>query len=175
MSHSKVRWDFWNIISGGLMVLFLIFLVYPIGRLLKESVYTDGKFTMEAFRMFFSKSYYYESIFHSVKIAFCVMAASLLLGIPFAYFYSFFRLGGRKLLFVLCLLCTMSAPFIGAYAWILLMGNSGLITGILKPFGINGVSIYGFGGIVFVQTLKLFPLVVIYMNGAFRDIDNSLL
>ena len=102
MSHSKVRWDFWNIISGGLMVLFLIFLVYPIGRLLKESVYTDGKFTMEAFRMFFSKSYYYESIFHSVKIAFCVMAASLLLGIPFAYFYSFFRLGGRKLLFVLC-------------------------------------------------------------------------
>lgn len=26
-----------------------------------------------------------------------------------------------------------------------------------------------------VQTLKLFPLVVIYMNGAFRDIDNSLL
>ena len=175
MSHSKVRWDFWNIISGGLMVLFLIFLVYPIGRLLKESVYTDGKFTMEAFRMFFSKSYYYESIFHSVKIAFCVMAASLLLGIPFAYFYSFFRLGGRKLLFVLCLLCTMSAPFIGAYAWILLMGNSGLITGILKSFGINGVSIYGFGGIVFVQTLKLFPLVVIYMNGAFRDIDNSLL
>ena len=91
MSHSKVRWDFWNIISGGLMVLFLIFLVYPIGRLLKESVYTDGKFTMEAFRMFFSKSYYYESIFHSVKIAFCVMAASLLLGIPFAYFYSFRR------------------------------------------------------------------------------------
>ena len=86
MNHSKVRWDFWNIISGGLMVLFLIFLVYPIGRLLKESVYTDGKFTMEAFRMFFSKSYYYESIFHSVKIAFCVMAASLLLGIPFAYF-----------------------------------------------------------------------------------------
>ena len=175
MSHSKVRWDFWNIISGGLMILFLIFLVYPIGRLLKESVYTDGKFTMEAFRMFFSKSYYYESIFHSVKIAFCVMAASLLMGIPFAYFYSFFRLGGRKLLFVLCLLCTMSAPFIGAYAWILLMGNSGLITGILKSFGINGVSIYGFGGIVFVQTLKLFPLVVIYMNGAFRDIDNSLL
>ena len=29
------------------------------------------------------------------------------------------------------------------------------------------------GGIVFVQTLKFFPLVVIYMNGAFRDIDAS--
>ena len=175
MSRSKARKDFWNVISWILMGLFMIFLVYPIGKLLKEAVYTNGEFTLDAFRMFFAKSYYYDSIFHSVKIGVCVMVTSLLLGIPFAYFYSFYRLGGRKVLFVLCLLCTMSAPFIGAYAWILLMGNSGLITGFLKSMGISGVSIYGFGGIVFVQTLKLFPLVVIYMNGAFRDIDNSLL
>ncbi len=82
---------------------------------------------------------------------------------------------GKKLLFVLVLLSTMSAPFIGAYSWILLMGNSGLITTFLKSFGLPNFSIYGFGGIVLVQSLKLFPLVVIYMNGAFRDIDNSLL
>lgn len=103
------------------------------------------------------------------------MAVCLLLGIPFAYFYSFYQLKGRKILFVMCLLGTMSAPFLGAYAWILLMGNSGLVTTMLKSIGIKGITIYGFGGIVFVQALKLFPLVVIYMNGAFRDIDNSLL
>lgn len=171
----KKKGDFWSVVSWVLLALFVVFLIYPIGKLLIESVYTDGRFTLGAFRQFFSKVYYYESIFHSVKIAVCVMVTSLLLGIPFAYFYSFYRLGGRKVLFVLCLLCTMSAPFIGAYAWILLMGNSGLITGFLKSVGISGASIYGFGGIVFVQTLKLFPLVVIYMNGAFRDIDNSLL
>ncbi|MFT4007159.1 MAG: iron ABC transporter permease [Lacrimispora sp.] len=171
----KKKGDFWSVISWILLAIFLVFLIYPIGKLLIESVYTDGKFTLSSFRQFFSKAYYYESIFQSVKIAVCAMFASLLLGVPFAYFYSFYRLGGRKVLFVLCLLCTMSAPFIGAYAWILLMGNSGLITGFLKSIGISGISIYGFGGIVFVQTLKLFPLVVIYMNGAFRDIDNSLL
>ncbi len=171
----KKRGDFWSVVSWALLVMFLIFLIYPIGKLLREAVYANGEFTLDAFRQFFSKSYYYSSIFQSVKIGVCVMFTSLLLGVPFAYFYSFYRLGGRKVLFVLCLLCTMSAPFIGAYAWILLMGNSGLITGFLKSIGISGVSIYGFGGIVFVQTLKLFPLVVIYMNGAFRDIDNSLL
>ncbi len=175
MSHSKARFDFWNICSLILMAVFLIFLVYPIGGLLKEAVFSEGVFTLDAFQEFFSKAYYYESIFHSVRIAVCVMVASLILGIPFSYFYSFYRIRGRKVLFVLCLLCTMSAPFIGAYAWILLMGNSGLITVFLKSIGLKGFSIYGFGGIVFVQTLKLFPLVVIYMNGAFRDIDNSLL
>lgn len=175
MNPNKRRFDFWSITTWVLLAVFLIFLVYPIGKLLMEAVYTDGHFSLDAFQKFFSKSYYYGTIWHSVKIALWVMASSLIFGIPFAYFYSFYKLKGRKVLFVLCLLCTMSAPFIGAYAWILLMGNNGLITQFLKSIGIKGLSIYGFGGIVFVQTLKLFPLVVIYMNGAFRDIDNSLL
>ncbi len=175
VSHKKSRWNFWNVISAVLFAVFLFFLVYPIGRLLIESVLVDGKFTLDEFRIFFGKPYYYESILNSVKIAVCVTAASLILGVPFAYFYSFYRLKGRKALFIMCLLCTMSAPFIGAYSWILLMGNSGLITTFLKSLGIRGLTIYGFGGIVFVQTLKLFPLVVICVNGAFRDIDSSLL
>lgn len=175
MTLQKKRIDFWTVTAWILLALFLFFLVYPMGKLLLEAVYTDGHFSLDAFAKFFSKPNYYNTIGNSTKIAVCVMACSLLLGIPFAYFYTFYQLKGRKLLFILCLLCTMSAPFIGAYAWILLMGNSGLITQMLKSIGIKGVTIYGFGGIVFVQTLKLFPLVVIYMNGAFRDIDNSLL
>lgn len=175
MTLQKKRIDFWTITAWVLLAIFLLFLVYPMGKLLLEAVYTDGHFTLDAFARFFSKPNYYNTIGNSTKIAVCVMVCSLLLGIPFAYFYTFYQLKGRKLLFILCLLCTMSAPFIGAYAWILLMGNSGLITQMLKSIGIKGLTIYGFGGIVFVQTLKLFPLVVIYMNGAFRDIDNSLL
>ncbi|MCI8990011.1 MAG: iron ABC transporter permease [Lawsonibacter sp.] len=175
MSAKKARFDIWSAVSLCLLALFLFFLVYPIGRLLIEAVYKDGVFSLDAFQEFFGKSYYYASIFNSVKIAIVVTVLSLLIGIPFSYFYSFFRLKGRKVLLILCLLCTMSAPFIGAYAWILLLGNSGLITKFIASLGLPTVSIYGFGGIVFVQVLKLFPLIVIYMNGAFRDIDNSLL
>lgn len=171
----RKRFDFWVIVSITLFLLFGFFLVYPLFNLLKESVYTGGEFTLEAFQRFFTRGYYYSSIFNSAKVAISVTIVSLLIGIPFAYFYSFFKLRGKKFLFVLVLLSTMSAPFIGAYAWILLMGNSGLITQFLKSLGFPGVSIYGFGGIVLVQSLKLFPLVVLYMNGAFRNIDNSLL
>lgn len=170
------RFDFWSAASLIILGLFGLFLIYPLWGLLKEAVYlpTTG-FTMGAFRKFFAKSYYYSTIFNSFRIALTVMFLCLLLGFPFSYFYTFYTLKGRKFLFVLCLLCTMSAPFIGAYAWILLMGNNGLITNLLKGLGIRKFSIYGFGGIVLVQTLKLFPLVVIYMNGAFRNIDSSLM
>ncbi|MBP5169238.1 MAG: iron ABC transporter permease, partial [Oscillospiraceae bacterium] len=100
----------------------------------------------------------------------------LVLGIPFSYFFTFYELKGRRFLFIMALLCTMSAPFIGAYSWIMLLGRNGVITQFVKrAFGIKMGNIYGFNGILLVQALKLFPLVMIYMNGAFQDIDNSLM
>ena len=68
----------------------------------------------------------------------------------------------------------MSAPFIGAYSWILLLGRSGVITTFFKNIGITIPDIYGFGGIVLVMTLQLFPLVFLYAKGALKNIDNSL-
>ena len=172
----KHKLDLWTGLGLTLLLLFGVFFLYPCARLLWEAFYTveDG-FTMGAFVKFFSKKYYYKTILNSFKVSAAVMVISLLLGIPFSYFFSFYKLKGRKFLFITCLLCTMSAPFIGAYSWIMLLGRSGVITQLLEKIGIEIGSIYGFGGILLVQSLKLFPLVVIYMNGAFADIDNSLM
>ncbi len=173
---TRRRFDFWNVVSYAILALVLLFLVYPIGGLLLEAFSTTGGgFNLDSFRKFFSEEFYYGTIANSFKVSVAATVLSLLLGIPFAYFYSFYQLRGKKILFVLCLLCTMSAPFIGAYAWILLMGNRGFFTMLLRSAGLPAIRIYGFGGIVLVLTLKLFPLVVIFMNGAFRDIDNSLM
>ncbi len=173
---AKRKFEIWTALSWALLLLFLVFFVYPMISLLWESVYVAGEgFTLKAFRDFFTKSYYYSTIFNSFKVSLAVMGMSLLIGVPFSYFYTFYELRARRVLFVLCLLCTMSAPFIGAYAWILMLGRSGFISVFLRGIGINVGSIYGFGGILLVQSLKLFPLVMIYMNGAFRNIDNSLM
>ena len=57
----------------------------------------------------------------------------------------------------------------------MLLGRSGAITQFLLKFGIDIGSIYGFKGIMIAQCLKFFPLVFIYMNGAFKNIDNTLM
>ena len=41
--------------------------------------------------------------------------------------------------------------------------------------GITLPSIYGFNGILLVLSLQLFPLVFLYVSGAMKNIDNSLL
>ena len=87
---------------------------------------------------------------------------SILVGTPLAYLFSIFKIKGKSLLSILIVVASMSAPFIGAYSWILLLGRSGVITEFFAKLGISTPTIYGFWGIVLVMTLQLFPLVFLY-------------
>ena len=172
----KRKVDIWTFATIILAVIFAIFLIYPLFGVLQQSVIAeDGHFTLEQFHKFFTNPYYSSTIFNSFTVTIAITITTLILGVPFAYFYSFYKLKGAKVLFVVSILCCMSAPFIGAYAWIMILGRSGVVTMALEKIGIHIGSIYGFNGILFVQALKLYPLVFIYMNGAFKNIDNSLI
>ena len=175
--REKRKFEVWHVITWVMLALFALFLVYPMFGILRQAVFaSDGHFTLEQFQKFFSTPYYSSTILNSFKVTLAVTFVTLLLGIPFAYFYSFFQLKGAKFLFVVAILCCMSAPFIGAYSWIMLLGRNGVITAFFKDvFGVRLGSIYGFGGILMVQALKFFPLVFVYMNGAFKSIDNTLI
>ena len=176
---TKKKFEIWTVASLALLAMFAIFLLWPLVGLLKQSVYTsDGQMSLANFEKFFTyvNGYYLKPIWNSLKVTVCSTTVSLLLGIPIAYFYSFYKIRGAKLIFVLSVLCSMSAPFIGAYTWILLMGRNGVVTTFLEGvLGLTVGNIYGFKGILLVQSLKFFPLVFIYMNGAFKNIDNTLM
>jgi len=169
--------DLWSGVSVVIVLLFLLFLIYPLFNIFKEAmVDKTGQISFAQFTRFFADPYYTQTILNSLKVTVLVTLGCVLIGLPFSYFYSFYDLKGTKFLFVASLLCCMSAPFIGAYAWILLLGRSGVITTALSSlFNIEVGSIYGFKGILLVQVMKFYPLVLIYMNGAFRNIDNSLM
>ena len=75
------------------LVIILIYNYAPMFGLLKQSVVTpEGEFTLQEFAKFFSKSYYTGTIVNSVKVTLSVTAIALVLGIPIAYFYSFYRI-----------------------------------------------------------------------------------
>ena len=173
----RKHFDMWSCFTILFLVLSALFLLYPMLGILKQAIFdSEGKLTLAQFAKFFGDKYYSVTILNSFKVTIAVTFLTLLIALPLSYFYTFYHIRGAKILFVVSILCSMSAPFIGAYAWIMLLGRSGIITKFFKAaFGITLGSIYGFKGIMLVQALKLFPLVFIYMNGAFRDIDASLL
>ncbi len=171
------KMDVWQIISFGILILYALFLIWPMFSLLRSSVINDnGRFTLEYFERFFDRKTYYGTLFNSFKVAAAVTAASLVVGILFSYFYSLFDLKGKAFLQTMAILACMSPPVIGAYSWIQMFGRGGVFTKLIKSLlGLRIPNIYGFGGIVIVITCQLFPLVFLYINGALRNIDNSLI
>ena len=176
MTGTKKKFEVWTIISIVVLGLYCLFLVYPLVKLLYSAFFFKGQFTLEQFQKFFSQNYYIKSIFNSLKVASCATILTLIIGIPLAYFYQMYEIKGQSALQVLIILCSMSAPFIGAYSWIMLLGRSGVVTKTIeKILNIRMPSIYGFNGILLVLALQLFPLVFLYVSGALKNIDSSLL
>ncbi|MEA4859406.1 hypothetical protein SDC9_54632 [bioreactor metagenome] len=177
LKKKRTPLEVWNIIGLSILLLYVLFLVQPLFNLLKSSVVdNEGGLTLAHFKKFFSQKYYISTLANSFKVSIAVTFFSLLIGVPLAYFYNLYEIRGKKGLEILIILCSMSAPFIGAYAWILLLGRQGLITKTIEAIlPITVPRIYGFNGIVLVLVTRLFPLVFLYVSGALKSIDNSLL
>lgn len=176
-AKQKFTLDIWGLITLGIIGVYLLFLLYPMAHLMKQAVYhpQTGRFSLEYFIKFFSKSYYLNTLLNSFKVSLSATFLSILIGTPLAYLFSAYKIRGKSMLNILIIIASMSAPFIGAYSWILLLGRSGVITVFFRKLGIVLPDIYGFGGIVLVMSLQLFPLVFLYVRGALANIDNSLL
>ena len=175
--RQKIKWDLWMIVTVAISAFYLLFLLYPLISMLSKSVIgTDGGFTWEFFSKVFSKKYYQRAIMGSLKISATVTLITVLIATPLAYIMSTIRIKGAGILQILILVSSMSAPFIGAYAWIMLCGRNGTITNfLLNTFGIQIGDIYGFKGCVIVMSLQLYSLVYMFVSGAFKNMDNSLI
>nr|WP_326184670.1 iron ABC transporter permease [uncultured Oscillibacter sp.] len=174
---AKRRPDFWQALSLVILAAFCLFLLWPLFRLFLSGFQgEEGRWTLENFVKFFSKKYYYQALRNSLSVAVCVTALTLLIGVPLAYCMTFFRVRGRGALELLIIIAMMSPPFIGAYSWILLCGRSGWVTTFFaERLGMDIPTVYGFRGIVLVLTLKLYPFIYIYVSGALKRMDPSLM
>ncbi len=175
-NSKRFRLDVWGWTTIVILLLYALFLLYPLSLLLKMA-FSDGvHFTLENFAKFFSRKYYSITLLNSFKVSIAATIASVAVGVVLGYFMSAFKIRGAKLLRMCIVMATMSAPFVGAYAWIMLLGRNGVITDSLsRLFGITMPDIYGFNGILLVFVTQLFPLVFLYVQGAMSKMDASLL
>ncbi|MDR2709233.1 MAG: iron ABC transporter permease [Elusimicrobiota bacterium] len=168
--------DMWKWVIYGSLILYAVFLLYPLLSLLVKSVLPGGSFGFSSFGKFFANKFYYGTVINSMLVTFSVTICTVLLAVPIAYILNTIKIKFSSTIQILILLSSVSAPFIGAYAWILLLGRSGVVTQFFKQtFNISTPDIYGFTGILVVLTLQLCPLVYMYVSGALKTVDSSLI
>lgn len=177
MLTKKIKWDFWTVVTLVITLIFALFLIYPLFSLLLSSFKDPltGSWSMTNFHRFFSRKYYYQGLIHSFQVTSCVTVLAIVIGVPMAYFMTFYKIKFKALVEVLIIISMLSPPFIGAYSWVLLCGRSGVVTTFFREvLHINLPTIYGFSGILLVFTLKLYPFIFLYVSGALKKIDVAL-
>ena len=174
----RVRSDYWAMVTGLSLAFFLLFFIYPVSRVFVNSVYDvkTGTFSLDAFRKFFSKQYYTSTIANSFKVTTAATLVTLLSGSLMAYIMSTVSIRGKRVIDLMVIVSILSPPFIGAYSWIILLGRAGIVTKALDAaLHVRLPGIYGFMGILLVFTVKMTPLMYLFVSGALKKIDASLI
>ena len=158
-----------------LLITFLtLFILYPLAILLVDSFIGDGGFSFSVFKRIFQIPTFKTAITNTLKVGFMVGIFATAVGLLFAYVEIYVRINkfAGGLFKVVSMLPVVSPPFVLSLSVIMLFGKSGIITRYL--FGIYDNSVYGFWGIVIVQTLTFFPVCYMMFRGLLKNIDPSL-
>lgn len=135
-------------------------------------LFADKKthYTLSNYVTFFRNSKYLSA----VKNSFLVMIFSTLIasffGVGLAYLYARYKVPGTSSVLTIITMASVSPPFLGAYAWRMLLGSSGVIT---RLFHLNW-TIVGLHGVVWVISWLVFPIIFLLTYDAFISLDHSL-
>ncbi len=163
-------------ISGyAILVLFTIvlaFVAFPLFEAVRLTFMKNGRFTLEVWKAILGNVQYLKALWGSVQLGIFTASFSTVIGFLFAFAVSRTSMKGKKLVTALATMPVISPPFSLTLSIILLFGNNGLIT---KQFlGLSKFSIYGLGGLTLVQTISMFPIAFLTMQGVLQAIDSTL-
>jgi iron(III) transport system permease protein len=161
---------------GTMAFLFLgLFLLYPLWGVLSASFLTpDGSaLTLDNYVKVLSRSFYRASVTNTLGIGLLATLTTTLLAVLLAFAIARLEIPGKLLLIGLAALPLVLPSFVAAYALLLLLGRSGIVTQALNAWGIPFGSIYGTPGIVTVYTLTLYPYVLLPTLAGLKAIDPS--
>jgi ABC-type Fe3+ transport system permease subunit len=74
-----------NITGALLFLLLAIFILWPLVSVLVKSIYGPGGLTLEYYKEFITKSYYYRSLYNSLLLGMMTTAVCITVGFCIAY------------------------------------------------------------------------------------------
>src|SRR5215510_8179420 len=167
------------VLGVGLVWLFLlVFLAYPLLRILYDAVSDDaGRLTLANFAEFARDPYYLRSLVNSLVLGLATVAATSVVGFAVAFLLVRYDFVGRSLFGYLTLIPIISPPLVGVLGFTFILGRAGTVNvlleewlGLAKPVNF----VYGLHGVLLVETLHLFPMITLNVVDALAKIDPAL-
>jgi iron(III) transport system permease protein len=135
-----------------------------------EAIDPDPRWTLRNFGAFLNEPSARAALINSLIVTLSATALAGLIGVSLAWMIAKFDIYGREGLVVLVTMAAVSPPFLGAYAWRMLLGSSGILT---QALGLDW-TIIGLHGVIWVTAWHVFPLVFLLSYDAFTGADAAL-
>ena len=174
MRAARDPWT-WVVVAGYLLVAIL--LLVPLASIFKHALLDPetGQLSLVNLAEVATNPTYRKALAHSLVVSLGGALGALLLGVPLAFLLARYEIPGKRLLSTLAVLSLLSPPFIGAYAWILMLGQSGFVRRWVDgSLGLDLPTIYGPGGIVLVFASQYYAFVFLLTRGALSAVDRTL-
>lgn len=165
--------------AGLLVALMGAFLILPVMRSISSGFFSEGQLSGYWFVRTITNPILMAELGNTLLLALATTSVSLLLSLPLALIRTKYSFPGINILSVLVLMPLILPPFVGAIAMKRLLGQFGVFNLILERIGWLDMSQAlppdwlgsGFVGVVFLQSLHLFPILYLNISAALANVD----
>lgn len=160
-----------------LLLVMLALFVLPILLMLARSV-TQPEWTLEHYQDLIETSVYVRVLGRTLRIALTTTIACALLGYPLAYWMRGLSPQRQVIAVALVVLPFWISILVRTYAWIVVLGNAGVVNRLLLDLGLAGAPVaflYNELGVVIGTTNVLLPFLVLPLFAAMLRIDGRLM
>ncbi len=172
LSRLRDPWIFFSLLC---IVIAIVLIVLPLLRIAFSSFSGASGAGINNYVLFFTKKRYLVALFNSLKVVFFSTVFATLFALPLAFFLSRYDVRGKNVILTLITMATAAPPFLGAYAWVLLLGRYGALNRLI--FLVLGkdivLTLRGQNGVIWVITWLVLPLIFLLTYDSFTGQDPS--
>ena len=163
-SYPYILWSGLFIVIPLLIVLFFSF---------TEIDNNSYVFSLNNYTRLF-RSQYVKIFYRSIKLALISTVGCLILGYPIAYIISKMKESRRNLLIMLFILPMWMNFLLRTYAWMPILGKTGIVNNLLRHFGIGPIGfLYNDGAVLLGMIYNFLPFMVLPIYTVLNKMDES--
>ncbi len=158
---------------AAIWISLVVFVLYPLFRLFLTTFMVEGQFSFANLGAVVTNWYDRQAFLNSLWLAGAVSVSGTVLGYIYAFAVTRIAMPSwlKWLLAAITTLPLISPPFTSSIALTLSLGPNGIL---LKFFGIENFSFYGFWGTWMSETLTYFPVSFLTLSAVLSAIDPTL-
>lgn len=165
----------WFIVLLPVLLFLGVFFLYPLAKVLVQSIYSP-RFTLANYRRIFTGGTYLGLIWNTIRLSAEVAFGALLVGYPIAAWLSRLRGVALSLGLALVMMPLWTSALVRNYAWIIVLRRGGPMSSLIEALGFGTPDLlYSEGTVIFGMIYTLLPYMVFTLYNSLRNIDMRLI